>query len=116
MKDLEITQEATFEKSVDFFSDKVVLVQPKRIQDKVYSAMRTVQNYVPMTYTSEVVAGLRTTSQTGLSVITNAPLTFIGATYFGSRIFRYCYFGCIVGQNSVKTVLNTTSFVLSRPI
>jgi len=39
-KDLGISQEAVIEKSIDFFSEKVVVVQPTGIQGKVYNIMR----------------------------------------------------------------------------
>ena len=113
-KDLGINQEAAIEKSIDFFSDKVVVVQPTGLQGKVYNVMRAVQNSVPMVYTSEAVSVLKTTGITGIEVVRQAPLTFVGATYIGALFFGYC--GGVAGNNPVGAVCNFTSFVLSRPM
>lgn len=113
-KDFGIDQTTAIEKSVDFFSDKVVVIQPKGIQGKVYNTMRNLQTYVPMYYTTEAVSILKTTGMTGIKIVTNAPLTFVGATYIGSIFFGYC--GSIAGSNPVGSVLNFTSFLLSRPM
>ena len=113
-EDLEITQEAAIEKSIDFFSDKIVVVQPTGIQGKVYHIMWRLQNYVPMVYTSEAVSILKTTGMTGLKVIGQAPLTFVGATYIGAMFFGYC--GSVAGNNSVGSILNFASFIFSRPM
>lgn len=113
-EDFGITQQAALEKSVDFFSNKQVTVQPTGIQGKFYKIMQTAQNYVPMVYTSEAVSILKTTGMTGLQIISNAPLTFVGATYIGALFFGYC--GSVAGNNPVGLIFNSTSFVLSRPM
>lgn len=113
-KNLNVNQETAIEKSVDFFSDKEVVVQPTGIRGKVYNLMRTVQNYVPMIYTSEAVSAMKTTGMTGLKIVNQNPLTFVGATYIGSIFFSYC--GSVAGNNAVGSVFNFTSFVLSRPM
>jgi len=46
--------------------------------------MNSGQNLVPMKYASEAVSILKTTGITGLQVITQAPLTFVGVTYIGA--------------------------------
>ena len=113
-EDFGITQEAALEKSVDFFSNSLVTVQPTGIQGKLYKVMQSIQNIVPITYTSEAVSILKTTGMTGFQVIRQAPLTFVGATYIGALFFGYC--GSLAGNNPVGLVFNSTSFVLSRPM
>ena len=113
-EDFGITQQAAFEKSVDFFSNTQVTVQPTGIQGKFYTLMKSTQNFVPMAYTSEAVSLLKTTGMTGLQVISQAPLTFVGATYIGALFFGYC--GSVAGNNAVGLVFNSTSFLLSRPM
>ena len=76
--------------------------------------MNSVQNIVPMSHTSQIVASLKTTGLTGLQIISEAPLTFVGATYIGALFFGYC--GSVAGNNSVGLIFNGTSFVLSRPM
>ena len=112
--DFGITEQAALEKSVDFFADKKVYVQPKGIQGKIYNIINSVQNYVPMAYTTKALSILKTTGATGLNIITKAPLTFVGATYVGSVFFGY--FGCIAGDNVAGLILNSTSYILSRPM
>ena len=113
-EDFGITQQATFEKSVDFFSNTQVTVQPTGIQGKFYKIMQTAQNYMLMGYTSEAVSVLKTTGMTSFQIISKAPLTFVGATYIGAMFFGYC--GSIVSNNPVGLIFNSTSFVLSRPM
>jgi hypothetical protein len=113
-EDFGITQQAALEKSVDFFSNTQVTVQPTGIQGKFYKLMKSAQNYVPIAYTSEAVSILKTTGMTGLQVIGQAPLTFVGATYIGALFFGYC--GSVAGNNAVGLVFNSTSFLLSRPM
>ena len=113
-EDFGITQQAALEKSVDFFSNTQVTVQTTGIQGKFYKIMQTAQNFVPMAYTSEAVSILKTTGMTGLQIISNAPLTFVGATYIGALFFGYC--GSVAGNNPVGLIFNSTSFVLSRPM
>ena len=113
-QDFGITEQAAFEKSANFFSNIQVTVQPVGIQGKIYKIMKSAQDFIPMTYTSEAVSVLKSTGMTGLHVISRAPLTFVGATYIGALFFGYC--GSIAGNNSVGLVFNTTSFVLSRPM
>lgn len=113
-KDLEISQQAAIQKSIDFFSDKKIVVQPNGLQGRVYNAMRATQNYLPMAYTSEAVSVLKTTGMTGIQIITKAPLTFVGATYIGALFFSY--FGSIAGNNTLGYTFNVTSYVLSRPM
>lgn len=113
-EDFGITQQAALEKSVEFFSNKQVTVQPTGIQGKFYKIMQTAQNYVPMAYTSEAVSILKTTGMTGLQIISKAPLTFVGATYIGALFFGYC--GSVAGDNAVGLIFNSASFVLSRPM
>ena len=109
-----ITQQSALEKSVDFFSNTQVTVQPIEIQEKFYKIIQSARNFVPMTYTSEAVSILKTTSMTGLQVIGQAPLTFVGATYIGALFFGYC--GSIASNNTIGLVFNSTSFILSRPM
>ena len=51
---------------------------------------------------------------TGISVITEAPLIFVGTTYLGAMFFGYC--GSVAGNNAVGLVFNGTSYLLSRPM
>jgi hypothetical protein len=113
-EDFGISQQAAREKAGVFFSDKSITVQPSGIQGRFYKIIQSAQNIVPMTYTSEAVSILKTTGMTGLQVISQAPLTFVGATYIGALFFGYC--GSIAGNNPVGLVFNSTSFVLSRPM
>ena len=113
-KDLSISTEAASQTASGFFEDKTVVVQPVGIQGKVYNTMRSLQNYIPMIYTSQAVATIKTVGITGVQVITHAPLTFVGATYVGAVFFSYC--GGIAGNNTVGLILNSTSYVLSRPM
>jgi hypothetical protein len=113
-KDLAIPEEAALQTAADFFSDKKVVVQPVGIQGKVYNIMRSAQNYIPMIYTRQAVGTIKTTGLTGVQVLSQAPLTFVGATYIGALFFGYC--GGIAGNNSVGFILNSTSYALSRPM
>ena len=113
-EDFEITQQAALEKSVDFFSNTQITVQPIGIQGKFYKIMKSAQNFVPMAYTSEAVSILKTTVMTGFQVIAQAPLTFVGATYIGALFFGY--YGGVAGNNAIGLLFNSTSFVLSRPM
>lgn len=113
-EDFGITQQAALEKSVDFFSNTQVTVQPTEIQGKFYKIMKSAQNFVPMSYTSETVSILKTNGMTGLQIIGKAPLTFVGATYIGTLFFGYC--GSVAGNNAIGVVFNSTSFILSRPM
>lgn len=113
-KTLEISPEAVNEKSIEFFSNKAMVVQPKGIQGIVYKTVMGIQNSVPMHYTYQAVSVIKTTNITGAQIITKAPLTFVGATYIGSVFFGYC--GGIAGNTSVGRILNFTSFILSRPM
>ena len=111
---MEITQQAALEKCLDFFSNTQLTVQPTGIQGKVYKAVKSAQNLLPMAYTSEAVSTLKTTGMTGLKVIGAAPLTFVGATYIGALFFGYC--GSVAGNNAVGVVFNSTGYVLPRPM
>jgi hypothetical protein len=113
-KDLAIPEEAALQITTDFFSDKKVVGQPIEIQVKVYNIMRSAQNYIPMIYTRQAVGTIKTTGLTGVQVLSQAPLTFVGATYIGALFFGYC--GGIAGNNSVGFILNSTSYALSRPM
>ena len=113
-EDFGITQQAALEKSVDFFSNTQVTVQPTGIQGKFYKMMQGAQNFIPMAYTSEAVSVLKTTGMTGFQIINAAPLTFVGASYIGAMFFGYC--GSIAGNNPLGLVFNSASFVLSRPM
>ena len=113
-QDLGISQQAAIETSMDFFSDKKIVVQPIGLQGKLYNMMRYAQNCVPMCYTCEAVSALKTTGMTGIQVVVKAPLTFVGATYIGAVFFGYC--GSIAGNNTVGRICNVTSFGLSRPM
>ena len=113
-KDLGISQQAAIETSIDFFSDKTVVVQPTGIQGKFYNIMRAAQNYVPIVYTSEAVSVLKTTGMTGRQVVASAPLTFVGAAYIGALFFSYC--GSVAGNNPAGSIFNFTSFALSLPM
>ena len=113
-KDLAISEEAALKTATDFFKDKKLVVQPVGIQGKVYNFMRHAQNSIPMVYTSQAVAIMRTTGLTGVQVIIQAPLTFVGATYVGAQFFSYC--GGIAGNNTVGLILNSTGYALSCPM
>lgn len=113
-QDLAISQEAALEKTFDFFSNSVVHVQPTGIQGKVYSTMKSLQNYVPFSYTLKAISIAKTTGITGFKIIVQAPLTFVGATYVGSLFFGYA--GCVAGNNTIGVVCNATSYLLSRPM
>lgn len=65
-------------------------------------------------YASEAVSILKTTGMTGVKIISAAPLTFVGVTYLGSTFFGY--FSSVAGNNPAGSVLNFTSYVLSRPM
>jgi len=113
-EELAVTKETALEKYVDFFSTTHVTVQPTGVQGKLYNLMKSVQNIVPMTHTSQAVSILKTTGITGVQIITKSPLTFVGATYIGAIFFGY--FGSVAGNNTIGSVFNSTSFVLSRPM
>ena len=113
-KELDVSPQSAFEKSIDFFGDKRVVVQPTGLQGKVYNIMRHIQNYGPVTYTFEAVSVLKTTGMTGLQVITAAPLTFVGATYLGGLVCGY--FGSVAGNNTLGLIFNTSSYILTRPM
>lgn len=113
-QDLGITNAEAVKTTIDYFSDKTILVQPVGIQGKVYNLIRTFQNTVPMINTSEAVATLKTTGMTGGQISTSAPLTFVGATYIGALFFNYC--ASVAGNNPVGTVCKATSYILSRPM
>ena len=76
--------------------------------------MKSVQNFVPMSSTAEMVSSLKTTGITGLNIITQAPLMFVGASYVNAWFFSYC--GSISGNNAIGVVCDSTSFLLSRPM
>ena len=113
-KDLKISNQAAIEKSMDFFSDKTVVVQITGFQGKIFNMMRYAQNTVPMVYTADAVSVLKTTGMTGIQIVKKGPLTFVGATYIGALFFSYC--GSIVGNNPVGSILNFTSYTLSLPM
>ena len=113
-QDMQVSQATALSKSVDFFADNKLVVQPVGIQGKVYRTLQSVQNYLPMASTSQAVTLLKTSGITGLNIITQAPLTFVGATYIGAMFFSYC--GSVAGNNPVGVLLNSTSFLLSRPM
>lgn len=113
-QDFGISEEAAIEKSLAFFTDNSVVVQPTGLQGKFYTIMRTAQNSLPMHYTCEAALILKTTGITGIQIITKAPLTFVGATYVGAIFFSY--FGSVAGNSSLGIVLDYTSFALSRPM
>lgn len=113
-QDLGVSQQAAIKTSMDFFSDKTVVVQPIGLQGSFYNMMRYAQNSVPMVYTCKAVSVLKTNGITGIQVIVKAPLTFVGATYIGAVFFGYC--GSIAGNNTVGRICNITSFGLSRPM
>ena len=83
--DLGIPQQAARKKYINFFSNKQVTIQPTGLQGKVYRILNSAQNFVPMAYTTEALSILKTTGMSGFSIITKAPLTFVGATYIGDR-------------------------------
>lgn len=87
-------------KSLSFFQDTSVIVQSTGLQDKMYTIMRHGQNSIPVVYTYEAVLVLKLT---GIQIITNAPLTFVGALFFG-----YCR--SITGNNAVGFVFNSISY------
>lgn len=74
--------------------------------------MKSAQNYVPMYYTSKAVSIFKTTGMTGFEIISQAPLTFVGATYIGALFFSY--WGSVAGNNTVGLVFNYTSFSYER--
>lgn len=113
-KDFGITEQVAGEKYVDFFSNTQLTVEPTGIQGRFYRLMQGAQNSIPAVYTSQAVVLLKTTGMTGIQIISKAPLTFVGGTYVGAIFFGYC--GSIAGDNPLGLVLNSTSFVLSRPM
>ena len=113
-EDFGITQQAAVEKSLDFFSNTQITVEPIGFQGKFYKLMKNAQNFIPMVYTTEAVSVSKTTGMTGFQIINSAPLTFVGATYIGALFFGYC--GSVAGNNAVGTLFNSTSFLLSRPM
>ena len=113
-RELDVDPQSAFEKSIDFFRDKRVVVQPTGLQGKVYNVMRGIQNYAPVAYTFEAVSVAKTTGLCGLKVITGAPLTFVGATYLGGLVCSY--FGTVAGNNSFGVILNCSSYILTRPM
>ena len=76
--------------------------------------MRARQNYISMSYTSEAVSVLKTTGMSGLKVVSQALLTFVGATYLGAIFFSY--YGSVAVNTTCGSVFNVTSFILSRPM
>ena len=100
-KELDISTKSAVEKSVDFFADKRVVVQPTGFQGKVYNTMRNIQNFGPVAYTFEAVSVAKTAGIIGLEVISAAPLTFVGATYLGGVVFSY--FGCVASDSAIGT-------------
>lgn len=113
-KDLGINEAEASNAIQSFFYDKNLVVQPVGIQAKVYHVMRNLQTYAPLASMSQAVTTAKTIGLTGTKVITQAPLTFVGATYIGSIFFAYA--GTVAGNNTVGLVCNTTSYVLSRPM
>ena len=113
-QDMEVSQATATQKSLDFFSDKQVCVQPVGVQGAVYTTIQSIQNYAPMMHTSRAVSVLKTTGMTGVKIVTGAPLTFVGATYLGAMFFGYC--GSLAGNNPVGIICNSASFALSRPM
>lgn len=113
-KELNVSPESAFEKSIDFFGDKRVVVQPTGLQGKVYNFMRYIQNTTPVAYTFEAVSVAKTTGISGLQIIKGAPLTFVGATYIGGLVCSY--FGTVAGNSTLGTVFNASSFLLTRPM
>jgi hypothetical protein len=99
---------------MEFFSDKVVLVEPKGFQGIAYTAMNNMQKFISAKYTFDSVSILKSTGNTGLGIITGAPLTFVGVTYLGSFVLGY--FGSVAGSNIVGSTLNCASYILSRPM
>lgn len=113
-KELDVSPQSAIDKSLDFFTNKRVVVQPTGVQGTVYNFMRHIQNYAPVAYTFEAVSVLKTTGITGVQIITSAPLTFVGATYLGGLVCGY--FGSVAGNNTVGTIFNTSSYILTRPM
>lgn len=113
-KELDVNPQSAFEKSVNFFGDKRVVVQPTGLQGKVYNVMRSIQNYTPVAYTFEAVSVAKTTGMSGIQVITAAPLTFVGSTYLGGLVCSY--FGIVAGNNTLGTIFNVSSYLLTRPM
>lgn len=113
-QDLEISKQLAAEKSLDFFSNVDIRVQPVGIQGKVYHLLSELQNVVPVTYVYKGLVTLRTTGMTGLQIISKAPLTFVGVTYLGSMVFGYA--GSIAGNNTLGSVLNVTSYICVLPM
>lgn len=111
---LSIPEEAACQRSIDFFSDKQVSVLPTGIQGRCYHLMKSVQNLAPMSYTSEIVAILKTNGMNGFQVVVQAPLTFVGASYIGALFFSYC--GSLAGNTTAGLIFNGTSYVLSSPM
>jgi hypothetical protein len=111
-RDLGITETAANEIAKNIGAD--VYIRPKGLHGKIYNILKTAQNTIPMIHTTNVLTLAKTTGLSGISIVTAAPLTFVGASYVGSVFFGYC--GAVAGNNSVGIVLNTTSFVLSRPM
>lgn len=112
--ELNISQEAALEKTYNFLSNSVIRVEPKGIQGATYKIMKNLQNYLPISTTVEAVSFLKTTGMSGLSIVSNAPLVFVSATYIGSIFFGYA--GSVAGENAIGVLFNGTSFLLSRPM
>lgn len=113
-KELDVSPQSAFEKSVEFFEDKSVVVQPTGIQGRVFNIMRGIQNYTPVTYSLKAISAARTTGISGLQLITAAPLTFVGTTYLAS--IACSYFGAVNANNTLGTIFDASSYILTRPM
>lgn len=111
---LNISPETAAEKSLAFFNDNNIVIQPTGLQGKVFNFMRQTQNVAPVIYTVEALKVAKLTGITGLQIITAAPLTFVGATYLTGILCGY--FGAIAGDNSVGLIFNASSYILTRPM
>ena len=91
--DIGVTTDIANDKVVYFFATKDIRVQPVGLQGKIYTVIRTCQNYLSMNTATDSVSALKTGGYTGLKIITegSGPLVFVGVTYLGAIVLcRKC--------------------------
>lgn len=109
-QELDVTPEAARALSQDFFTDKTIIVQPVGLQGRAYNTMRQIQNYAPVASMYNAVTAAKATGITGLQIVSRGPLTFVG----GGLVCAY--FGAVAGNNTLGTVFNVSSYILTRPM